>query len=135
MDVSMFDNYKSIEISDILKALRKEKKITQEELAKKLDITQSAVSQFESGQTKLTDQQVKVILTALDESLSDFYMFYHDVLSRRSTQKRLEERKKECEALPDKIMTTAYKLNEQGQRKVLDYIDDLLQIDKYKYKK
>ena len=132
MDVSIFDNYNTIEISDIIKALRKEKNITQKELAKKLNMTQSAVSQFESGQTQLTEQQIKKILVALDESLSDFYMLYHEILSRRSTHKALEVHKKEYDSLPSKIMTATNELNEQGRRKVYEYVLDLLQIDKYK---
>lgn len=132
MDISAFDNYDTVEACDIIKTLRKEKNITQKELAKKLNMTQSAVSQFESGQTKLTEQQIKSILTALDESLSDFYMLYHEILSRRSKHKALERYKKEAEALPGKIMTTTNQLNEQGQRKVFEYVLDLLQIDKYK---
>lgn len=132
MDVSIFDNYNTIEISDIIKALRKEKNITQKELAKKLNMTQSAVSQFESGQTQLTEQQIKKILVALDESLSDFYMLYHEILSRRSTRKGLERIKKEYDSLPSKIMTATNELNEQGRRKVYEYVLDLLQIDKYK---
>lgn len=132
MDVSIFDNYNTIETSDIIKALRKEKNITQKELAKKLNMTQSAVSQFESGQTQLTEQQIKKILVALDESLSDFYMLYHEILSRRSTYKALETHKKEYDSLPSKIMTATNELNEQGRRKVYEYVLDLLQIDKYK---
>lgn len=132
MDVSIFDNYNTIETSDIIKALRKEKNITQKELAKKLNMTQSAVSQFESGQTQLTEQQIKKILVALDESLSDFYMLYHEILSRRSTCKALETHKKEYDSLPSKIMTATNELNEQGRRKVYEYVLDLLQIDKYK---
>lgn len=132
MDVSIFDNYNTIETSDIIKALRKEKNITQKELAKKLNMTQSAVSQFESGQTQLTEQQIKKILVALDESLSDFYMLYHEILSRRSAYKALETYKKEYDSLPSKIMTATNELNEQGRRKVYEYVLDLLQIDKYK---
>lgn len=136
VDVSIFDNYDKVRIHNIIKALRKEKKITQKELAKKLNITQSAVSQFESGQTNLTEQQLESVLVVLGVSLSDFFMLYHDILSRHThnevIQKAIEENKKECEALPGKIIAETYKLNEHGQKKVFNYISDLLQIDKYK---
>ncbi|WP_270742695.1 helix-turn-helix domain-containing protein [Holdemanella biformis] len=132
MDISTFDSYDTVEACDVIKTLRKEKKITQKELAKKLNITQSAVSQFESGQTKLTEQQIKSILSALDVDYSDFYLFYSQLLHTRTSNKALERYKKETESLPGKIMTTTNQLNEQGQRKVFEYVLDLLQIDKYK---
>lgn len=53
-------------IKDVLPQLRKEKNMTQEELASKLYVTRQAVSRWETGETTPGIDMAKLIATALD---------------------------------------------------------------------
>ena len=53
-------------VKEALPALRKEKGITQEELARKLFVTRQAVSRWENGETTPSIDMAKLIATALD---------------------------------------------------------------------
>ena len=53
-------------IQDVLPQLRKEKNMTQEELAKKLFVTRQAVSRWETGETTPGIDMAKLIAVALD---------------------------------------------------------------------
>lgn len=56
-------------IKDVLPQIRKEKGITQEELARKLFVTRQAVSRWETGETTPSIDMAKLIATALDEPI------------------------------------------------------------------
>ncbi len=53
-------------IGDNIKSIRKQKGISQKELAKALNVSQAAVSQFEKGSTSLKLGTIQKIATALD---------------------------------------------------------------------
>ncbi|MBQ6395229.1 MAG: helix-turn-helix domain-containing protein, partial [Atopobiaceae bacterium] len=53
-------------INDVLPQLRKERNMTQEELAKKLYVTRQAVSRWENGETTPSIDMAKLIAVALD---------------------------------------------------------------------
>ena len=63
-------NYK--EIGKRIRQKRKEKKLTQEALAEKLDITVGYVSQMERGVTKISLERLAEIGAVLDTELSSF---------------------------------------------------------------
>ena len=53
-------------INDVLPQLRKDRNMTQEELAKKLYVTRQAVSRWENGETTPSIDMAKLIAVALD---------------------------------------------------------------------
>lgn len=60
------------EIGKRIRQKRKEKKLTQEALAEKLDITVGYVSQMERGVTKISLERLAEIGAVLDTELSSF---------------------------------------------------------------
>jgi transcriptional regulator with XRE-family HTH domain len=54
---------------DIIRALRKQKGLTQQELAEKVSVTRSAISQFEKGESKASVQTLIKIAEALGVTL------------------------------------------------------------------
>ena len=60
------------EIGKRIRQKRKEKKLTQEALAEKLDITVGYVSQIERGVTKISLERLAEIGAVLDTELSSF---------------------------------------------------------------
>lgn len=145
------------ETSEIIKMIRKEKKITQKELAKKLNVSQGTISQYENGQISLNMRQLKEVLEALGESLDSYFSLCYTVaLSRKSPFSQFEKedlrdyfvksktifelslQNNNLSELDKVILDKAKSLNDLGKQKTIDYIDDLVQIDKYqndKYKK
>ncbi len=139
------------ETSEIIKMIRKEKKITQKELAKKLNVSQGTISQYENGQISLNMRQLKEVLEALGESLDSYFSLCYTVaLSRKSPFSQFEKedlrdyfvksktifelslQNNNLSELDKVILDKAKNLNDLGKQKAIDYMNDLVQIDKYK---
>ena len=139
------------ETSEIIKMIRKENKITQKELAKRLNVSQSAVSQYESGQTSLNMKQLQEVLEAMGESLETYFSLCYVIsMSKKITHDDLDNShfkeyyfkcKDAFEPLPktdnlntlDKIIIDkAQSLNDLGKQRTIDYMDDLSESQKYK---
>lgn len=107
------DNQKPI--NPILK-LRKESGYTQRGLAQLLNVSQSAVSLWEKGET-LPD-----IMTA--NKLAAIFGVTIEDLINSSNYGAMQT--------ISKIRANCSRLNEKGQNKLLDYSEDLMQIEEYK---
>lgn len=71
----------------LLKNLRIEHSLTQRELAKKLNVHQSLVSKYESGERHISFIELTIICSALDVSISDFLALYEkSILNNESKQ-------------------------------------------------
>lgn len=64
---------KELQIGDRLKALRKAKKLTTQEVADKVNIAQSYLSRFENNKAVPNIEMLDRILRALDTDLSSFF--------------------------------------------------------------
>ena len=60
-----------------IKELRKRKKLTQEQLAEMLDLSQNAMSYIETGENFLSAETLQKLLTALDISIEDLFHIEH----------------------------------------------------------
>ncbi len=60
-------------ISKQIKSLRKEKNLSQEKLAYKIDIDRKYASLIEKGKTNLSIEYLKKICDGLDINISDFF--------------------------------------------------------------
>lgn len=96
--------------------LRKEASLSQAQLAKMLGVSQTAVSQWEISKT-FPDIRVAMKLATI------FGVTIEDLLA-------------ESERIPlqgvAQITNNCRKLNEQGQKKVLEYVEDLIATQKYR---
>lgn len=60
-----------------IKELRKRKKLTQEQLAEMLDLSQNAMSYIETGENFLSAETLQKLLIALDISIEDLFHIEH----------------------------------------------------------
>lgn len=139
------------ETSEIIKMIRKEKKITQKELAKKLNVSQGTISQYENGQISLNMRQLKEVLEALGESLDTYFSLCYTVaLSRKSPFSQFEKedlrdyfvksktifelslQNDNLSNLDKTILEKIKSLNDLGKQRTIDYIDDLSESPKFK---
>lgn len=139
------------ETSEIIKMIRKEKKITQKELAKKLNVSQGTISQYENGQISLNMRQLKEVLEALGESLDTYFSLCYTVaLSRKSPFSQFEKedlrdyfvksktifelslQNDNLSNLDKTILEKIKNLNDLGKQRTIDYIDDLSESPKFK---
>lgn len=119
-----------LENGDILKLMRKEKNVTQKELAKRLNVSQGAISQYENGQTDLTMKQIKEICEALEQPLNKWFIISLGMVAKEIDQENANNI--ETRILDKDILGKAQNLNDSGKQKAIDYMDDLAQIPKYK---
>lgn len=139
------------ETSEIIKMIRKEKKITQKELAKKLNVSQGTISQYENGQISLNMRQLKEVLEALGESLDTYFSLCYTVaLSRKSPFSQFEKedlrdyfvksktifelslQNDNLSNLDKTILEKIKSLNDLGKQRTIGYIDDLSESPKFK---
>ena len=123
-----------------VKQLREERGLTQEELAKKLGYShKSSINKIESGKADLT--QSKIIEIARVFGVSPCYLLEvegewdrHDenASPTLSTEVKLFEGIKVLFGSDAVELFTAFvQLNEQGKKKALETVSDLLEIPKY----
>ncbi len=130
-------------IGENIKRIRKEKGLTQQQLAELVGIKDSGVRQYESGKYTPRTSRVREIAKALDvqvweidESLKDLYTSIDRWNNEHDTE-TLSDESKTSEILISllgddnaSIINDFLSLNETGQAKVAEYIDDLM--DKYR---
>ncbi|MEQ5306297.1 helix-turn-helix transcriptional regulator [Providencia rettgeri] len=68
----------NITIGEFLKESRKNKNMTGRELAKLMHVSQQQISRYETGQTKLTLEQLNMLLVLLGRSWSEVFHIIED---------------------------------------------------------
>lgn len=114
-----------METGDIIKKLRNEKKITQSELGVMLGVNTSSIQKYESGATRnLKLETIRELCHIFDVPPVAFVF--------------PETQDKNVKRPPLDIESTLYyfrevlQINEAGAKKVLDYIEDIRSMDKYR---
>lgn len=125
-----------------IQRIRKEKGLTQAELAKKAGLSEIAIRKYENGDRKPKIETLRCIATALGVPLyelldwnqyetNDFIQDFS--LSMDEQGKMLIMTKKEAqEALDKELLDYVHSLNESNQEKVVKYAYDLTKIPEYK---
>lgn len=113
-----------------IKEVRKEKGITQKELAEKLGITPQAVSQFEKSDSMKFKQSTLVsIAEALECSVDDLVDF--DDIMEKVVSSIDGSKASRNSRLTTYLMSEASKLNRMGHDALSSYMDLLLNTEKY----
>ena len=102
-------------IGKFISKLRKEKNLTQEELAEKLEISQRSLSKIETGQNFVKSNTLEKLLKAFDISCNDLFNFEH-----LNTPKNLiDEIYKNIETIRnnDFLVTVLYKITKSLAQK------------------
>ena len=86
------DNYMDqVKIGKFIKQKRKEKKITQSELAEKLNVTDRAISKWENGICMPDSGIIAELCKILNITIND--LFSGEVVDMKDSEKRLEKNK------------------------------------------
>lgn len=111
-------------IGTTLKRILEEKKMTPVELSRLTDIpVQTIYSIMKRDNDKVGLHKLVEICDVLDVSIEEFYMDYINSKSAESMRVFSEHEKE--------VIRNLRNLTEQGQKKVLDYINDLQNTGKY----
>lgn len=136
-----------------IKAARKRAGLTQKELGEKLNISQSAIGQFESEKSNPNLKTIRRIASALNVTLSELVddwgrfssdEFMRDVSEITQTAKTVQEldmatemidsiesHYKEKYPLYMRLRASYELLNEKGKIKAVEYVEDLRKIADY----
>lgn len=68
------------QLQRLLRRIRQDAELTQRELAERLEVPQSVVSKYETGERRLDLVELKQVCEAVDVSLSDFVRHFEDSL-------------------------------------------------------
>lgn len=106
---------------DVLKVLRTNAGLTQEELAKKLGLGKSAISMYESGSREPN-------LETLEAIADTFNVDMNTLIDSKSLQ---NGKTSVIDPLQEQLLRNYQQLNTVGREKLLEYSDDLLNSEKY----
>lgn len=109
-----------------IKELRKINKMTQEDLAQKLNVKRSAISKYENNTVPLTDTLI-INLTDIFKVSSDYLLGITEfpISSLNINSNSITNKKKKH------LINNYDKLNDNGKNKLLDYSEDLIASNKY----
>ena len=97
-----------VKIGKFIKQKRKEKKITQEELAEKLGVSNRTISKWENGNCMPDSVIIPDLCKILDITIND--LFHGNVVDKKDNKKELEE-----------YLLEIYKQKENSDRKLLNF--------------
>ena len=104
-------------LKDRLREARKKAGKTQQEVAAAIGITESTYCGYETGKRQPDALKIRAIASFLDTS-GDFLL---DIETEENAPSGMDEA----------LIHLFHQLNEEGQEKLLDYADDLVQSEKY----
>lgn len=111
---------------DVIRILRKNKKMTQGELARLLDVNKSSVQKYESGKVQnLKFEKIKKLCELFE--ITPFAFIYPENWEEVHI---LNENNNEF----FKKIQKYFNLTDEGKKKVLDYIEDIGAIEQYQRK-
>ena len=104
--------------SENIKRIRKERGLTQKQLAKMLNVSEPMISQYESKNSNLRLSTIRNISEALDVSISDIVDDWKYDLKK--------------DPLVNELLNLFYCLNDNGKKKVIEHAEILTKVNEYK---
>lgn len=122
-----------MDIGERIKAIRKQKKITQEQLASPLGLTTSAISKYEKGLVSPSWETLEKIAAFFDMTIEDLLYnvnaLSYDPELRKNVAQTMQ---RTAEDLPKTKLLSAFdKLNDEGQKTAIERVEELTEIPKY----
>ena len=126
-------------VGERIKVARLNKGWTQGQLADAVDVSSMAISRYENGSRTPNDIIVEKIAKQLDVSFFELYfgMTEDEIQEDMAAAKEAHEKRLEEHYLPGltKDLVTAFnQLNEAGQIKAIERVEELTEIKKYRNK-
>lgn len=107
-----------------LRKYRKEANLTQKALGEKSGIAEINIRQYEAGKYTPKPEAGKKLADALGVSVPDLYGWDSESAKLAAEVKAIEQQEKD-------LLRVFRGLNSEGQERAIDYITDLLEIQKY----
>ena len=123
-------------IGERIKALRKQKKISQKDLAEKLGITSNTLYRYEHGDISISLEMLHKIAEALDMSFLELVdgisiEYKYTVSNIDEINKKIRELFSDTSTLNHNIFTYYCQLNSSGKEKLTDYAEYLTTKEEY----
>ena len=121
-------------IGEKIKHLRKQQGITQEELATAASTTKQTIHKYETGIiSNIPASKIKAMSDKLHTTPA-YLMGWEDTADTEALTTLPRQTGEQLSLSPTqkKIISNCKQLNETGQKKVLDFSDDLVSTEKYK---
>ena len=106
-----------------LRQAREQSGLTQQDLAEKLGVTKSAIGNYENG---VSSPKWDILLKIFDVLQVDPNFLYQDSFSFDSADPVVLTPRQSA------LLSSFDQLNEEGQQKAVDYVDDLVLTGRYK---
>ena len=124
------------DIGQRIKSIRKQKGITQKELASKLGMSITGLQNYEYGDTIPSLKQIEKIAAALEVPPADIMV---DYLDRSLESERISRETNALNVISEmygvdvqELLNSYAPLNERGRTKALEYVGDLCEQEKYR---
>lgn len=122
-----------------VKRLRKKKGISQEELARVLDVTKSTISKYELGQRELSALQLVKLLNyfGIENGLwlldtDDPQMEeWNDYVLEAFWNTQFRKKEQQISEQQHHLINAFFQLNDEGQIKAVERVEELTEIPKY----
>ena len=123
-----------------VKQLRKKQGISQEELARVLDVTKSTISKYELGQRELSALQLVKLLNyfGIENGLwlldtDDPQMEeWNDYVMETFWNEQFRKKEQQISEQQHQLINAFFQLNDEGQIKAVERVEELTEIPKYR---
>lgn len=112
------------EFKDMLKYYRKLSKLSQADFAKVLGLSPSTISMYEIGEREPSFE--------VEEKIADYFNIDLNTLRGKDSESLDQVSSRTLTASESKLLDAFDRLNQDGQQKATEYIEDLTGNDKYK---
>ena len=112
------------EFKDMLKYYRKLSKLSQADFAKVLGLSPSTISMYEIGEREPSFE--------VEEKIADYFNIDLNTLRGKDSESLDQVSSRTLTATESKLLDAFDRLNQDGQQKATEYIEDLAGNDKYK---
>ena len=131
---------KNLTVGENIRKYRKEKGLTQKKLAELTQLNEVTIRSYEAGKYKPKFEQLRKIAIALDIGLdvfmtADELSLFNDMTSlylESDSDLKLLDSLEETSTQEHFLIASFRELNEVGQKKIIDYTEDISKIDEYK---
>ena len=112
-----------------IKAIRKKRGLTQKELADKLGVTASVISQYETGARNPKQSTIERLTSVLNCTYG-----IEAVISDNTQANIFLEESEEMTNIEQDLISFFRSLNDTGKAEALKRVQELTEIDRYKFK-
>lgn len=122
-------------IGENIKRIRKEKELTQKELAEKCNLATITIRQYESGKREPKYETLSKIANALNVSILDLTLsksYEPKYITLNDIQIKIKEEATDSRETFKRLIDYIEQLNKMGQNKAIEQVELLTKIPEYK---